>query len=289
MYDRAGHTIGEYDKDGFPVYEVVYLGDTPVATITQVRTTDANGVLNVQTKIGYVYADHLNTPRVIARASDHFIQWRWDQSEAYGNTPANQNPNSLGKYEFNLRFPGQVFDAESNLVYNYHRYYDASSGRYVESDPIGLAGGPNTYAYVRGRPLGYIDPFGLSDNDVDCSVPTVVCKGGKTVICLPHDVDSCDLRQCLIRHEEDHQDRIEKNGNVACDGIPDGMPAQVKTSEKVDYETTALNKELQCLIRLRRDSSSNICKQQCTQRMGIVREFLEGCEKGVATCKSPGQ
>jgi RHS repeat-associated protein len=160
MYDEAGHTIGEYDKDGHPVYEVVYLGDTPVAAITQVRTTDGNGVTTVQTKVSYIYADHLDTPRVIARASDHFIQWRWDQSEAYGNTPANQNPNALGKYDFNLRFPGQLFDQESNLVYNWYRYYDASTGRYVESDPLGLNAGDNTYAYVGATPLDALDPDG---------------------------------------------------------------------------------------------------------------------------------
>jgi RHS repeat-associated protein len=166
MQDEGGHTIGEYDKDGYPVYEVVYLGHTPVAAITQVRTTDANGVLNVQTKISYIYADHLDAPRVIARASDHFIQWRWDQSEAYGNTPANQNPNALGKFEFNLRFPGQLFDQESNLVYNHYRYYDASTGRYVESDPVGLLAGNNTYAYALGRPTGAVDRAGLASLDV---------------------------------------------------------------------------------------------------------------------------
>ena len=45
--------------------------------------------------------------------------------------------------------------------------------------------------------------------------------------------------------------------------------------------------EMQCLIRTRRETSSNICKQQCTQRMSIVRQFLDGCQKGVETCKSP--
>jgi RHS repeat-associated protein len=161
-YDEQGHPIGEYDAAGndTPVYEVVYLGDTPVAVITQTRTGSGD-MLNVVTNVSYVYADHIDTPRVVVRSTDHAIQWRWDQAEAYGNTPPNENPNGLGAFTLNLRFPGQLFDAETGLVYNHHRYYDASTGRYVESDPIGLEGGINMYAYVHGNPLNFVDPLGL--------------------------------------------------------------------------------------------------------------------------------
>ncbi|KAB0702354.1 RHS repeat-associated core domain-containing protein, partial [Pseudomonas aeruginosa] len=67
-----------------------------------------------------------------------------------------------GSTQVNLRFPGQYYDAESGLHYNYFRDYDPETGRYVESDPIGLDGGLNTYAYVGSNPVGLVDPNGLS-------------------------------------------------------------------------------------------------------------------------------
>ena len=71
-----------------------------------------------------------------------------------------ENPSSLGMFEFPLRFPGQYADKETNLYYNYFRDYDPYLGRYAESDPIGLRGGLNTYGYVAGSPLSSIDPRG---------------------------------------------------------------------------------------------------------------------------------
>ena len=69
-----------------------------------------------------------------------------------------ENPQSLGVVTFNLRFPGQYYDPETILHYNYFRDYDPTTGRYIESDPIGLEGGVNTYAYGEGNPLKNIDP-----------------------------------------------------------------------------------------------------------------------------------
>jgi RHS repeat-associated protein len=160
-YDEQGHLIGEYDQEGNPGYEVVYLGDTPVALITQTRT-GSGSTLNVVTSLSYVYADHLDTARVIVRSGDHAVQWRWDQAEAFGNAAPNENPNNLGVFTFNLRFPGQTFDKEAGLSYNHHRDRRAMSGRYVQADPIGPAGGINTYAYLNGQPTMSVDPQGLA-------------------------------------------------------------------------------------------------------------------------------
>ncbi|HXZ02659.1 MAG TPA: RHS repeat-associated core domain-containing protein, partial [Stellaceae bacterium] len=65
----------------------------------------------------------------------------------------------------NLRFPGQYADAETGVNYNFFRDYDPTVGRYVESDPIGLAGGINTFSYVLANPVGWLDEYGLAIGD----------------------------------------------------------------------------------------------------------------------------
>jgi RHS repeat-associated protein len=74
---------------------------------------------------------------------------------AFGDQPM-QGPGA-----FYLRFPGQYYDVKTGLSFNNNRNYDPTTGRYLQSDPLGLLGGPNTYAYVRGNPLMYTDPYGL--------------------------------------------------------------------------------------------------------------------------------
>jgi RHS repeat-associated protein len=94
-----------------------------------------------------VHNDQLGTPRKITQPSDNALLWRWDP-DTFGSASPNQNPAGLGAFTYNLRFPGQYYLAESGLHYNYYRDYDPQTGRYVESDPIGLHGGLNTYAYA---------------------------------------------------------------------------------------------------------------------------------------------
>jgi len=106
-------------------------------------------------------ARYLNTPRLVADSTGTTV-WRWDQQEPFGPSPANEDPdaNSVA-FDLPLRLPGQRYDSETGLHYNYYRDYDPSLGRYGESDPIGLRGGLNTYVYGLGRPLSLSDPSGL--------------------------------------------------------------------------------------------------------------------------------
>jgi RHS repeat-associated protein len=111
-------------------------------------------------KIYTIDTDHLDTPRVIKNNAGTIV-WRWDHAEPFGANPPNQNPGGLGTFTYNLRFPGQYYDQETGLHYNMERFYDPQTGRYFQSDPIGLNGGINTYAYVANNPLRWVDPKGL--------------------------------------------------------------------------------------------------------------------------------
>ena len=151
-YDEAGRLIGEYDSTGAPIQETVWLGDMPVAVI---KPATPSGFT-----LYYVWADHLGTPRMISDTSNQ-LRWEWAHNDPFGNNLPDENPAGAGAFAFNLRFPGQYYDVETGKHYNYFRDYDASVGRYLQSDPIGLVGGVNTYAYVAGNPLSQRDSKGL--------------------------------------------------------------------------------------------------------------------------------
>ena len=145
VYDEAGHPSGEYTQGTLSGIETVYLGNLPVAVLAPQGSF-------------YVVADHIDTPLILAQA-DGMNVWDWRSRDPFGNGAPVTTP-ALPAYDH--RFPGQVADVETGLFYNYFRDYDPQTGRYLESDPIGLDGGINTYSYVKGNPLSAIDPNGLN-------------------------------------------------------------------------------------------------------------------------------
>ena len=158
VYDEAGRLLGDYTNALRVVRETVTLGELPIVVLGQTVT---GSPASFTTQVYRVYADQIGTPRVITQATNNKMRWRWDSAEPFGTTPAQENPAAVGVFGYDPRFAGQMRDKETGLHYNWHRDYDAGVGRYVQSDPIGLAGGINTYAYALGNPLSLVDPDGL--------------------------------------------------------------------------------------------------------------------------------
>ncbi len=166
----------------------------------------ANIVINAEAQIYFIHADHLGTPRVITKASDNAKVWAWSNDDAFGNNAPDENPSGLGAFAFNLRFPGQYYDVETGTHYNYFRDYDPSTGRYVQSDPIGLRGGLTTFGYVSSSPLSRTDFYGLKDDGGVTRWGNWCGKnwsGGKNGAVIPENpagpIDSVD--ECCIEHD----------------------------------------------------------------------------------------
>lgn len=177
-------------------------------------TNVAVAVGSVQSNMYFIHTDHLNTPRLVANAAGASV-WQWDQTEPFGNNPANENPGGAGIFDMPLRFPGQYFDKETNLHYNYFRDYDPGIGRYNESDPIGLAGGLNTYAYVSSAALIQTDFLGLAANPAPGKRGESPCGavGGRK---FPDKFPGFSLTQACINHDRCYD--TCRRPKLICDG-----------------------------------------------------------------------
>ncbi|MHB8717207.1 MAG: RHS repeat-associated core domain-containing protein, partial [Sulfuricaulis sp.] len=143
-YGPSGELLYEAGVTNTTSY--VYLNGAPLARI------DNNS------QIYYYHDDHLGSAQAMTNSTGALV---WKASyEPFGNATV-----TTQTITNNLRLPGQYFDAETGLYYNNARYYDPKVGRYITSDPIGLDGGINVYAYAGENPLRYVDPYGLSEAD----------------------------------------------------------------------------------------------------------------------------
>ena len=142
--------------------------------------------------------------------------WTWN-SDPFGTDAANPNPAGAGTFAYNLRFPGQVFDGEAGLHYNMARDFDSAVSRYVESDPVGLKAGINTYAYVGSNAISLNDPTGLSAGTIQCDG-----KGEYEIILSEEQKGACDA-ECAKAHEQSHiADWKQQFGNDSCRNKPRG-------------------------------------------------------------------
>lgn len=136
IYSPSGDLLAEGTQRQY-----IYLAGQPVAMISG-------------NNIYYLHNDHLGRTEAITDNAGAVV-WRaelraFDRRMLFS---------TIG--QFNIGFPGQYWDAEKGSWYNYFRDYDANTGRYLQSDPIGLIGGANLYTYVGGNPLSFIDFYGL--------------------------------------------------------------------------------------------------------------------------------
>ena len=141
-YDLWGHLIAETNQSGQMLAEYVYLGDQLLAMI---KPGEA---------VYYFHNDHLGTPQVLTDDSQT-IAWK----AVY--TPFGGAVASIQTVENPFRFPGQYYDTEAGLHYNYFRYYNPQTGRYITPDPIGLEGGINLFSYVENNSVNGTDLWGL--------------------------------------------------------------------------------------------------------------------------------
>ena len=150
IYLPDGRLLAEMGGSGEALMTYVWNGDILTGII----------VHQPQRTVYTVQVDHLGTPYQV-RTIEGQIVWRWEP-DGYGRTAPNEDVDGDGKkLTLNVRFPGMYSDRESGLFYNWHRYYSPRLGRYISADPIGLAGGINSFGYVGGNPVKYTDPQGL--------------------------------------------------------------------------------------------------------------------------------
>jgi RHS repeat-associated protein len=143
QYDQGGHLLEQTAPGGTTQVDYIYLADRPLATFQP-----TNG------KIYFLHDDRLGTPQ---RATDSTQAVAWSANyQPFGYTST-----GIGAIVQNLRLPGQEFEVETGWNHNGFRDYVATLGRYLESDPIGITGGDNTFAFVSGNPVKNIDPSGL--------------------------------------------------------------------------------------------------------------------------------
>ena len=203
IHDQQNHIIVETDATGATQREYVWMDDLPIAVI--------DGVASGSPRIYFVHTDHLGRPAKMTDANQNLA---WDVIYApFGAVSAvATTPETL-----DLRFPGQWFQLETGLAYNWHRHYDATLGRYVQPDPIGLAGGGSLYGYAGGNPFSYADRDGRNSIAIACAgnpACAIAAGAGASAVAMWAITQSLTLKDKVCKcHNHDHP-TIYRSGNA---------------------------------------------------------------------------
>jgi len=193
-YEEQGHLVAEIDSAAGILKQHVWLGDRPIAYFAR----NING--STSADVRYLHVDQVNAA-VIMTESNKAITWTW-----------NPDPWGNGSGEgINIRFPGQYYDHQDGNMQNWFRDYDPQTGRYLQSDPIGLAGGINTYVYALSNPVTKYDPSGQVPNPAEatCVDPLQpVCWLGVSVDILSQIIATAALSQAM--HNDEPCDRAKQ-------------------------------------------------------------------------------
>lgn len=298
VFDESGRWVGDYDANGTVIQQAIWFGDLPVALLARDSGT---------TRLFHVEPDALGSPRTVidpTRGTNGTVVWRWDLAgEAFGNDKPNEDPDGDDiAFVLDIRFPGQQYDSASGLSYNYWRDgYDAASGRYSQSDPIGLKGGISVYGYALQSPTNVIDPSGLAAYLV--SLPPENARPAGSIYCVDGVItpyynyeripkrflDCKELMNCLRAHEMSHAADANRSSPRLCQKgplhwllgttptavtFPNQAPDGGGYSELVMTEFRAHTAELYCLkAKLEAMQCDEKCKAAVIER---IRQITRG-------------
>lgn len=212
LYGPGNSLLGEY-KAGQGWTQYLYFNGEPVAMVRG-------------SAVSYLHGDHLGRPEIVTNAAKA-VTWR-ASNYAFSRTVTLDQIGGL-----NLGFPGQYYDAETGNWNNGFRDYDDDGGRYLQSDPIGLMGGLNTYSYVGGNPVSFVDPLGLEKLVLMPSTD----PSYQAAINAPDVPGQLDVYGHGNQYEVAHHDEYELGNLIGASGQwKPGMPIKLNSCKAAEGE-----------------------------------------------------